>query len=269
MRSRRLLIVLAALPILAVFAIFGYREYGPAGSLAAPLPPPREPALPDLTMPRLADVRAEFDKTGRDYISFTAAIANIGSGPLLVHAERPARSDEWRVTQRFDEPDGQTERVTPGSVVWGGHGHNHWHVKLGASYLLSQTGRSTPERRLQKQGFCFFDQVRLKMTLPRAASLPAFDKSACDGRNRRDFDMGLSVGWFDPYFWFYADQRIDVTGLPPGKYRLTANADPDGWFLEENETNNDVWADVTLGRRPDGAVTIEVVRNAPNALAIR
>jgi Lysyl oxidase len=41
-------------------------------------------------------------------------------------------------------------------------------------------------------------------------------------------------------------QWIDITGLKSGRYRLTATADPAGWFLETSEANNATWLDLKL-----------------------
>jgi len=58
--------------------------------------------------------------------------------------------------------------------------------------------------------------------------------------------MGLSIGWGDEYPWHLLDQQIDITGLPDGRYRLRAIADPFHWFDELDETNNEVWTDIEL-----------------------
>ena len=58
--------------------------------------------------------------------------------------------------------------------------------------------------------------------------------------------MGLSPGWQDPYTWTLPDQRLDITGLPDGRYRLVAMADPNNWFRETNERNNTTWVDIEL-----------------------
>lgn len=46
--------------------------------------------------------------------------------------------DQW-----FEEADGEPSgRLTGANLVFGGHGHEHWHLKFGASYrLLSEAGR--------------------------------------------------------------------------------------------------------------------------------
>ena len=59
--------------------------------------------------------------------------------------------------------------------------------------------------------------------------------------------MGLSPGWADPYPWALPDQRLLLTGLDDGVYRLWAAADPGRWFKEANETNNATWVDSASG----------------------
>jgi hypothetical protein len=157
------------------------------------------------------------------------------------------------VSQRFDEPDGSlSETITPGDVVWGGHGHNHWHVHMGASYWLTKPGSTERLRSYDKVGFCFFDQAPLRVQPPDAPVAPRFPKTGCNGQDALEFTMGLSPGWSDPYPWALPDQRLDVTGLPDGVYRLWATADPGGWFRETNERNNLTWVDLrlTLGSSP-------------------
>ena len=73
----------------------------------------------------------------------------------------------------------------------------------------------------------------------------------------------MSVGWSDPYFWQLEDQSVAVTGLADGRYRLTADADPDNWLTETNEANNETWVVIALGTLPDGLRSVEVVESAP------
>jgi hypothetical protein len=58
--------------------------------------------------------------------------------------------------------------------------------------------------------------------------------------------MGLSVSWGDNYHYTLPDQYIDITGLVSGRYRLRGRADPDNWFLEEDDTNNFIWVNLKL-----------------------
>ena len=76
--------------------------------------------------------------------------------------------------------------------------------------------------------------------------LPEIPKTTCDGFHERVIDMGLSVGWKDPYQWTLPDQELPLTGLHDGIYRLTATADPGKWFRETDDDNNSTWVEVRL-----------------------
>jgi hypothetical protein len=261
--SRRLVIaLLAGIPALLVIGAVAWSTRDPA--LPDLLPPPSAPVLPDLAMAPLTEVSASGSVEGDEqYLTFTAAVANVGEGALLVHAVRPDERGGWRVSQRFDEPDGSlSEEVTGGDVVWGGHGHGHWHVHMGASYWLTLPGSGERLRRYDKVGFCFFDQAPLARQPPGSPSRPRFPKSGCNGQDRLEFTMGLSPGWADPYPWTLPDQRLRVDGLVDGVYRLWATADPGELFRETDEDNNVTWVDVrlTLSVTPPRAV---VVRRGP------
>jgi hypothetical protein len=111
-------------------------------------------------------------------------------------------------------------------------------------------------------GFCFFDQRPLRRQPPDAPTAPLFPKTGCNGQDDLEFTMGLSPGWSDPYPWPLPDQRLDVTGLADGVYRLWATADPGGWFRETDEGNNLTWVDLrlTLSSSPP---RLEIVRRGP------
>jgi hypothetical protein len=261
MKTRLLLAVIVGIPVVAVasYAVMAYWPHDPPPQLA----PPREPLLPDLTMPPLIEFLAGFNEgSNTQDLLFTANIANVGRGPFLVHAARGDERGAWRVSQRFLEPDGSTtEAETEGDMVWGGHGHNHWHVELGATYeLRAPDGEML--RRYAKVGYCFFDQLAYDLTLPGAPKKGRFPVGTCSEQSTLALDMGLSTGWSDPYQWTLPDQRLDVTGLPDGEYRLWAKADPDDWFRESDETNNVTWADVRLTTSMSPP-RVKVIRRSP------
>lgn len=268
---RRLLLTAAVLvPLLAIggWVLAGAFDDDPPP--AAENPQPRAPLLPNLVMPELADVRISWSDDGARKIFFSATIGNAGDGPFILHAQRTAGSSRWLVTQRFLEDDGSTSEapIPAANMVWGGHGHNHWHVKVGASYRLVLRDRPDEEERsLQKAGFCFFDQKSLDASLPKAPPKGVYSAGGCNGREATAVEMGLSIGWSDPYYWLLPDQRVDVTGLAPGTYRLIATADPDEWFRETVEDDNRSWVDVELGEGADGNPTLEVLDSGTDAPA--
>jgi len=258
-RRAAILVLAAAVPLVAaaVAITVAYWPESTPARLAAPV----RPILPDLAMSPLTDVTSGVTPDGKQYVSFTASIGNVGPGPFIVHAVRGDQRGSWRVSQRFRERDAPTSEVeTPGTMVFGGHGHDHWHVQLGASYWLTHAGSSEVLRRYSKVGYCFFDQVRLRVQPADAPVIPTFDKDTCNGRRTLELEMGLSPGWTDPYYWTLPDQRLLVTGLADGVYRLWADADPSDWFRETNETNNRTWIDVrlTLSTRPPRATVVRV-----------
>jgi hypothetical protein len=260
-RARALVVVLVGVPLVAI-AVAATWRYWPR-DLPPLQPQPRRPLLPDLAMPPLSELLAGVDQpSSRQRLFFTASIANVGRGPFVVHAARADRRGGWRVSQRFREQDGSTsEHETPAELVWGGHGHNHWHVHLGAAYeLLDASGQVV--RKYEKVGYCFFDQARIARPPTRAPR--RFPKSTCEGEDRLELEMGLSSGWQDPYQWTLPDQRLEITGLKDGRYRLVARADPDNWFRESDEANNETWVDLRL-TTSTSPPRVKVLRVGPHA----
>ena len=50
--------------------------------------------------------------------------------------------------------------------------------------------------------------------------------------------MGISVGAADVYPWFIADQYLDVTNVPDGRYLLRVEINPGGTLVEKTRANN-------------------------------
>jgi hypothetical protein len=257
---RRSLIFIGLVGLPLAIAAVAIAVWAWPASLAEPLPPPRAPVLPDLAMSPLAELTGALADDGDRYVQFTASIGNVGAGPFVIHAERAEERGDWRLSQRFEEADGSTtETVTPGTLDWGGHGHDHWHVQLGASYWLTRPGSDETLRKYEKVGYCFFDQSPLDV--PGARPAPEFLAEGCAIEGDA-ITMGLSAGWADPYAWTLPDQRLNVNGLADGVYRLWATADPGGWFRESDETNNLTWVDLRLATR-GGLPVVTVVRQGP------
>lgn len=224
------------------------------------VPSPRAPVYPDLVSVPLSDFLIGTEETTAvEQLRFTSTIANIGAGALRIEGYRDGTGPDWQVVQWLDEPDGEPSgRITGATLVFGGHGHEHWHLKFGASYRLralegSEVGSQT------KAGFCFFDQVRLVPEIDGAPTERRFLTESCGTESSTRVEMGMSVGWSDPYFWQLEDQSVVITGLPDGDYRLTAQADPDDWILESDETNNATWTDLRIGTLEGGLRSVEAI----------
>jgi hypothetical protein len=117
--------------------------------------------------------------------------------------------------------------------------------------------------RLVKQGFCFFDTDAYQAELPGAPEKAHWGARGCAGSFDTRVRMGLSVGWADKYPWHLLDERIDVTSVPDGTYRIRQIADPNNEFEESDETNNETWADITLVTLPDGNREARVLESGP------
>jgi Lysyl oxidase len=245
MRRKARLLVLAPLLTVALLA--------PAGGASA-----ASDRLPDLAMAKLQ--RLTTDNTGgRRLLRFSAIIVNIGAGPMEIRSQRATTSSSWSSQQVVYDDAGGSRMVPTGvGLVYGGDGHNHWHVKDLESYELVPSGGGA-KRLGQKAGFCFFDNYQYKLSLPGAPQSAQYPRSACGNQTSRTLRHGLSVGWGDNYQWSLPDQYIDTTGLPNGNYRLWATADQANLFQESNNANNSTWVDLRID-----ANGVTVLRKAPN-----
>ncbi len=258
-------VALASLALVAV--VVGANVLAPPGVTLPPGPTPlavrTEPLLPDLAMPPMADFNVGTNADGEVGLRFSATIANIGPGRFWIRGSRDGpNAERWQLTQRVAEAAGGfTEQAVGGDAVFGGHGHEHWHLRSGASYLLTPVGGGDARSRT-KAGFCFFDQVRYRASIAGSPDQAVFPNATCGEQDSVEIEMGMSSGWSDPYHWNLEDQEVDVTGLPVGRYRLEAIADPDGWYEELDKSNNGTWAIVEL-YDSDGLMAARLIESAP------
>jgi hypothetical protein len=261
LRSAFLLALIASI-LAASIVLISWQASGPP---PPPLAAPVEPRYPDLGVAPLADILVGEDPDRRTFLRFSATLVNVGTGPLLVAAHRglPFR-DDWRVVQRVeDAAGGYSEREMHASLAFGGDAHDHWHV-VGAEAHQLETPEGEVVGALVKSGFCFFDNVDYRTTLQGAPAQAAHAATECGTRFDRDIAMGISVGWGDQYQWYLLDQTIEITGVPDGRYRLRAIADPAGQIEESDEDNNDTWTLLDL-TTVDGRRRVDIIESSPPA----
>jgi hypothetical protein len=217
--------------------------------------------LPDLAMARLRHFRTDNAADGRRLLRFSAIIVNVGVGPFELRSQRAGRNAAWSSRQVIynDAGGSRSVKVPRVKLVYGGDGHDHWHVKDLEKYRLVPLDGTGRERIAQKAGFCFFDNYEYDLWLPDALEDLVYGDWACGTRKSVRLRNGLSVGWGDIYPWSLPDQYIDITHLPEGSYRLWATADQANFFRERSEVNNSTWADLWIDE--DGVM---VLRRAPN-----
>ena len=165
--------------------------------------------LPDMSAASPSQFRI-VNSNGRRLLRFTGILINKGAGPIEIVARRPDSSTPWRVQQIIDNtPAGNAGWTPTPRCVYGGDGHNHWHVKSMMAYHL-WSGHGT--RADRKVGYCFFDTTLWSPSLPRSPGSPHYRESGCGGRTALTSRTGISVGWADTYRWSLPHQWIDITG---------------------------------------------------------
>jgi hypothetical protein len=263
--ARRRNVAIAAVLALAIAGTIGgvlyvsmHPDEGPA-----PLPARVSPLLPDLVVAPFSEFTGARDLGGNERLRFGVIIGNEGAGDFKLRARRSAFfTDDWAVVQQVDEAGGGfTARTTPATLVYGGDGHEHWHIKQVERHTL-ETLDGEVLGEVVKQGYCFFDTNPLGLDVPRTPSEPVWSSRGCGGKGDSVATMGLSVGWGDEYPWHMFDQQIDVTSVPDGTYRLRAVVDPFGWFEELDETNNEYWEEFELTRDEFGLPAVKVLRTS-------
>jgi hypothetical protein len=257
--------IMAALGVVLAFAVSacGGSDSHP---LPAPEPPVGKPVLPDLAPAPPQDIQLRY-KNGRWNLRFSSILVNIGKGGFVLRATRE-EDGPWHVEQ--DVPHSTSgAKATPvdAKVVWGGDGHNHWHIKrVAKTWLVPLAASGEPEthaRRMidAKIGFCFYDLTHLLVMGPHDA---AYSRRSCgNDEDNTSIGMGLSPGWVDTYPYGLRGQLIDITDVPDGDYRLYDSVDEAGWFHEMRRSNNVSWANIALGTKASGDRTVKVTNPGP------
>jgi lysyl oxidase len=216
--------------------------------------------MPDLVTRPFTGITIQHSD-GRLLLRFGTIVGNQGLGVLELRPRRldcdgdgDFANDRLAIQRIYEDTDasGSFERgtdliartVTVGCMVF--HpAHDHWHLQRFARYALRSIGSGEIVAASPKVSFCVRD------SLPVFPDLPGFISTLYYGQCARNSITGLSVGWADLYDASLPGQDLDVTGLPNGRYCLTAEVDPRDGIDEADESNNDRSA---LLRLRDGTV---------------
>ncbi len=214
--------------------------------------------MPDLVPAPQRNVATQ--KIGRRWrIRFNTIVVNVGKGDFVLRGTREAGSI-WTVEQDVPYSMSGAKRVPIRSaVVWGGDGHNHWHIVRVASVWLVPLGANgkpaSNSRNLvdTKVGFCFYDHTH---ELVRGPAESVYSAHSCGKEQATEFGMGLSPGWNDTYLQSLPGQGIDITAVPDGEYRLFTDIDEPARFRELTRDNNLTWIDLELETTPQGRTAL-------------
>jgi Lysyl oxidase len=206
--------------------------------------PGRPPLLPNMRSLAAADLQVQRTAGGR-LLRFSASLANVGPGPLLL---RPRSSggncprgqhSAAQVLHRDVDEDGayRPDRDAPGPVRRAGcmlahPTHDHWHFDAMAGYSLRSptTGQRLATRR--KVSFCLRDNRRI-----RGAETSVLREHF--GECSRTGPQGISPGWVDVYLWDLPGQTLRLpAGLGRRVLCLDLTADPRDLLAETDETDN-------------------------------
>ena len=266
--------VLSSAAALALL-VAGCGSSGSSGDAASDPPPPPptsygppvgHPVLPDL-VPQPPKALHTKQVDGRWQVEFSSIIVNTGEGEFVLHANRD--NGQWHLFQDVPYSTSGAKVVPiPSKLIWGGDGHNHWHVeRVAINWMVPVGPDGKPEPGAtplvdSKVGFCMYDFDRV---LDRGPTKAEHVRGTCGDQQATDSYQGLSVGWEDVYDWTLPGQNIDVQDLPDGQYRLYAQVDKDRRFREANRANDLTWVDFTLGTMSGGVRTALVTKTGPTA----
>lgn len=215
--------------------------------------PVGSPLLPDFAPVPPADIHTRHIDDSWT-VEFSSTLVNVGDGDFHATADKQL-DGSWVVTQDIEYDEGGAEHIpTDAEPVWGGDGHEHWHIKRYVEYHLFALDASDeptgPERTDHKVGFCIYDFEKADVEL--GSDKPTYGRKGCGEVASTHLVMGLSPGWADHYNWDLPGQSIDIDGLADGEYRIFAVADEASVFREETKDNNETWVDFTLSSDDEG-----------------
>jgi lysyl oxidase len=250
---------------LAVICAAGLLAAGCGRDAPATLPEPGPPVgaavLPDLAPSPQLNVATQ--RLGQKWrMRFNTVIVNVGKGDFVLRGTREL-GGPWTVEQDVPYSTSGARRVpTRAAVVWGGDGHEHWHiVRVASVWLVPLDARGKPasdSKKLidTKVGFCFYDHTH---ELARGPAKAVYSADTCADRGEEkstEFGMGLSPGWNDTYLESLPGQSIDITAVPDGKYRLFTQIDELKLFREATRANNLTWIDLDVQTTSQGRIAI-------------
>jgi hypothetical protein len=224
-----------------------------AASFAVSAPTAAGDILPDLGMAPIADIKVDKTQDGRRLLRFTAEIVNVGQGPFELRLHRDNITDPMTTSQRIYTSTGWRDVVTSAQTVFGGDGHNHWHIVNLENTTLIRLDNGSKVGSGVKLGFCFVDSAKYR-SLPGSPSAAQY--GGCSTQAALDVTMGLSVGWGDFYDWRLPGQYVSLAGLRSGTYTLIGEANPEGVLYEQKTTNNGVFLTFKLRRGDSNSIRV-------------
>jgi Lysyl oxidase len=223
--------------------------------------------LPDLA--QAAPVRLEIVEDGDSYqLVFTSGVANVGTGPLLVEAERPGRETSgMTVRQLVRRTDGSARvRADVGELRYAeSESEGRWRLVDFAAYELRRAADGAPVRPGQVVDVCLGDRARADAEVGADAvpRRPVWTDGCGPGQpGLLVVREGISPGYGMDDVPDRAGPFIDVTNVPAGRYVLVQKANPERALEESDYANNT--ASVLIQVRRAGVIpSVRVLARCP------
>jgi hypothetical protein len=215
--------------------------------LGAPAASAATDVLPDLVAPPPANPRLSTETLGDGQshllLRFDGFIRNVGDGGLEIHGSNPVGGVMTVSGQRIYQSDGTWRDDNSRHPVISfetADGHNHWHLQRAARFSLWNEAGTAEVAPGAKVGFCLEDVIHVDTFGPAS---PAYDSNSIqycrqNQPSASSIFEGISSGWQDVYGAKLPYQWVDASDVPPGRYRLGAQVDPDNYVVESNESDN-------------------------------
>ncbi|MDQ1444674.1 MAG: hypothetical protein QOI20_1138 [Acidimicrobiaceae bacterium] len=228
-----------SLPNLAAVTPF-YVEAGPPNPSENPLLPPPDPS--------------------KRVLKFTTEVANLGSVPLDVlgvpSKDEPTGLDAEQCVG-WAAPGVCSARTRVGTLHFH-DAHVHWHFDGFALHELRRVGSDgAPDMSTAglvgstgKTSFCLMDSERVGGGDDPVGTAPTYQ--SCTGVRQ-----GITPQWADVYEAGLPGQEIPIDGVPDGVYALVITANPAGFLLETDTTDNAAWALVALSEHGNRAQLVD------------
>jgi hypothetical protein len=176
---------------------------------------------------------------------------NLGDGPFELH-NYPGEGSGTEMWQRIYRADGTVAQTPVGQARFStSHGHVHYlGFSVAALHRMAPGGGLGPEVvRGPDKGICLADVAVADLGGGRTSPLSYGVPGTCDAATHADpadptfpgrpyLAMGISVGAADVYPWYLADQYLDVTNVPDGRYLLRVEIDAGRKLMETTHENN-------------------------------
>jgi hypothetical protein len=184
----------------------------------------------------------------RYVMRFNGWIGNEGPGRLEIRGRRSSPSEPMKVYQRLyregaketyagNEPDEYEEVLDEHAELHydSSEGFALFHLMDIAHYSLWNYAKTKEVVPSEKVGFCLGDDEHLESGKgPSTAFYVDSATGHCAEGKPEALSLweGISIGWLDWYEYELPLQWVDVSKVPPGRYWLRDDSDPDGFLVE-------------------------------------